>query len=200
MPSSRFEQLLPSLYLEVCKELERCGQTTSCISCAGILLRVLHRLGYEEALPLTVRVQIWNKAYTDWFQTHGDPEGNPEAVERCNAKGGLRIFVGVGEDSEGGWPGHLVVILPNAFGDQHALLDFTIVQANQPAFDVVLQPACLKVSSEFVSGEKPFLTGHNGCMLGYKPFPDDESYTETEAWTRTEGLDDAAANVLMRMG
>jgi hypothetical protein len=43
---------------------------------------------------------------------------------------------------EGKWLGHLVVIVSGAFGEQHALLDLTITQADQPEWGLHLQPLC----------------------------------------------------------
>lgn len=186
---------------EVYRELGRRGQQHSCIVGSEVMLRVLHLLGYTEAFPMTVAVQVWNPAYKRWFAEHGDPEGNSEAVAACNAAGGLRIFVGKGPVEivdASKWDGHLVVIVPNAFGEWHALLDLTIVQANRPEWEVVLQPMCLKVRSAFVTGES-FVGEQNGCMFAYKPFPEDESYKDSPAYTITEGLDAAATAVIGKL-
>jgi hypothetical protein len=149
-----------------------------------------------------VGVQIWNRAYRDWLDQHGDPEGNPAEVAACNATGAIRIFVGRGpeEVDEDKWAGHLGVVVPDAFGQRHALLDLTIVQANRPNFGVVLQPMCLKVTDEFLSGQKPFIGEFNSCLFAYAALPDDHSYKESPAWTVTEGLDGAAHAVLRRLG
>ena len=68
---------------------------------------------------------------------------------------------------KGMWPGHLVVIVPFAYGKLHAMIDMTIEQANRPKRGIVLAPLCVRVTDEFVLRRQPAAFTSNKSLLVY---------------------------------
>jgi len=97
------------------------------------------------------------------------------------------------------WAGHLAVIIPNHFGDRHALCDLTIGQVNRADWEVDLPPMCLRVSDDFVAGRRPFKTVVKGSLVTYEAFPEDHSYSKGSDWLEMEGLDETTSNVISRL-
>ena len=169
----------------------------SCIFGSALLTNVLYRLGYFDAYPLTVGVRIHNRLFRKWVDAHGFPKDEASAAA-CDAAGGLDIIVGKGAEgfiSADRWAGHLAVVIPNHFGDRHALCDLTIGQANRADWEVDLPPMCLRVSDDFVAGRRPFKTEVKECWIIYEAFPEDHSYSKGNDWLAMEGLDEATSNV-----
>ncbi len=188
---------------EVGRILYENGHHHSCIVGSALLLQVLHGLGYSEAYPLTVGVQICNRKFQQWVEQHGSPNDEASSAA-CNEMGGVEIIIG--KEGEGliaadRWAGHLAVAIPNHFGDRHALCDLTIGQANRPEWEVQLPPLiCLRVRDDFVSGASPFQTVINGSLVIYNALPDDRSYSEGRDWLAIDGLDTASSIVIHALG
>ncbi|MCE9546391.1 MAG: hypothetical protein K8T25_12850 [Planctomycetia bacterium] len=70
---------------------------------------------------------------------------------------------------------------------------------NWPEFGIVLPPACLKVTQEFVLGVRSANFEINKTLLIYKAYPDDRTYNDHSDCMKAGGLDEAAAIVLRRM-
>lgn len=149
-----------------------------CIPGTAILLKVLHRTGYPAAYPLTVGVKIVNPSH-------------PE----------VGIMLGKGTDPEPGkWPGHLVVIIPNYEGDDHLMIDLTIVQVNGKVPDITLDPFLSMVDEKFVKGGYPVEHVANNCSLIYEGFPADESYKQAANWSNVPKLDQSVQKVMEQLG
>ena len=186
---------------EVSRELAENGLEYHCIHGSALLTRVLHQIGFPDAYPLTVGVRIFNSPYQQWAERHGSPE-DEAAAKACGDYGGAAILLGKGTEGmvpEERWAGHLVVIVPGAFDDRHALLDLTIVQAHKPDWGIELQPLCLRVSDQFVSGRIPYKGRVNGSLLIYDAYPNDHSYNDDGDWMAITGLDEATSSVVRRL-
>lgn len=177
------------------------GMHHSCIDAAALLTKVLHRVGKSKAYRLTVNVRLINAAFQRYVEAHGFPQDEATARD-CNDAGGATIILGrdAPEIPEGNWPGHLVVIVPYAFGDRHALLDPSITQAEWPEFGITLRPLCLRVGDEFVKGKKEAKFKVNGTLMIYDAYPDDHTYNDDGDCMEKDGIDMAVALVLRRLG
>ena len=150
-------EVLQKISDEVFADLECRGLHHSCIEGSALLTSVLRMMGFVDAYPLTVGVAIFNKANQDWVKAHGAP-ADEASCRACDAAGSMTIVIGKGTEhlvSEDRWAGHLAVVVPAVFGDRHALLDLTIVQAQRPEWDIVLKPLCLRVRDQVVAGKDP---------------------------------------------
>lgn len=154
------------------------GCIDQCVPGSAILLKTLQELGYSKAFPLSVGVRIVNPS-------------------RPNTG----IMLGKGTDPiPGKWPGHLVVVVPNHDGDDHLLIDLTLVQVNGQVADIELDPFLGMVDDAFVKGRQPNGVTTNGCELSYEAFPADDSYVRDTNFTRVEGLDRAVGMIIERLG
>ena len=180
-------------------ELEHYGVLMHCIQTSALLAKSLHLLGVPNAYCLTVGVHAYNQAWTKFVDEHGWPEDN-RSRKACNNSGAAVSKVGKAAPSveEGNWWGHLVVIVPQVIDGGHLLVDASIMQANQPDFDIVFPPLLLRVKDEFVSGRKPATFDVDTMKVIYEAHPDDRSFEVTPAWT-AEGLDQAASLVVDRL-
>ena len=200
MTPAEFQNGIQKIMPQIVYMLKEHDMEHHCIQGAALLTKVLYRTGVSNAHPLTVGVTILNEAFLRYVDEHGAPL-DAAARQACNDAGGAQFIVGrdATDIPEGRWPGHLVVIVPGAFGQKHALLDPTITQANWPEVNINLQPICAEVTNDFVSGVVPARLRINGMLLNYEAFPDDHSYNDDEDCMTKDGLDGAVATVLHRL-
>lgn len=178
------------------------GMHRSCIHGSALFLRVLHEAGFPEAYPLTVGVAIFNDASQKHLNTHGMPKDD-EGFRLFNEAECIFVAVGLGStttlEGKEGWDGHLVVVIPNIYGDRHAVIDLTIVQVDMPHWNISMDPMGLVVGDAFVTGASPSLFKRNGITFQYQARPDDRSYAEERELFAIEGLKQAAANLVMKL-
>jgi hypothetical protein len=194
-------QVIPSVVSAVVGELERVGEQHSCIFAGALLAKVLNRLNMGEAHPLTVRAFIMNPQLLEWVKANGFAF-NSENEKKWTALGGHGITLGYGPEGSlpaDRWMGHLAVILPNLFGDRHAMFDLTAPQATKPDWGINLAPVIVRVPESFVRGETEFKAPANGSMVIYKAFPDDHSYTESKLWKNQAQYDSLAERLILQM-
>jgi hypothetical protein len=182
----------------VCEELEHAGEGRSCIFAAAVLLRVLRHKGYTAAYPLTARAIIYNPKSVERLRRWEAHPTDPAAQREWLTDGCRWLGLGVGTNAPppGHWLGHLVVVLPNLFGDRHAVCDLTLAQASKPEWGIELGPACIRVPDTFTKGATEFKASFNGSLVVYLAFPDDRSYEATQAWTNNALCQSVAARVL----
>ena len=200
MTPDEMQKAISEIIPVILDELYKCKIQHHCIQASALLTKVLHEAGISKAYPLTVGALLYNEAFQRFVDTHGFPHDEASG-KACDDAGGLTICLGKGapEVPEGYWPGHLVVIVPNAFGEKHALLDPTITQVNRPEFGIELQPLCLKVTEDFVLGNRVAKDEINKTLLGYTAYPDDESYNDGGDCMKKDGLGEAVSLVLQRI-
>ena len=199
MIPGKIQKTIDEIISIVLDELDDYGFRHHCIEASALLTRVLHGAGMPKAYPLTVGVRLINEAFRRYVDAHGMPH-DEAGGKACYDAGGPTIILGkdAPEVPEENWTGHLVVIVPDAFGEKHALLDPTITQANWPEFGIVLPSLCLKVTEDFVLGGRPANFEINKTLLIYSAYPDDRSYNDHGDCMKKEGLDEAASIVLRR--
>lgn len=182
----------------VLEVLEEYGFHHHCIEGAALVMAVLHKLGLTDAYRLTVRVVISNAAHVRFLKEHGTPVDDA-MINAYNDAGGAQVQLGYEEAGPDRWAGHLCVIVPNGFGDKHALLDPTIPQASQPDWGIQVPPVCLKAADDFVGGQRiaPFQIGE--AVLAYEAFPNDQSYNQWGDRLDSLGFEDAVRDVLQRI-
>lgn len=171
----------------------------NCIRGSAILMRVLQKVGFTKAYPLTVNVTICNDFYMKWRDTNPFPRSQAEidAFEKTDC-----IFANVGRESlryasiEGRWPGHLTVVVPRAAGDRHVLLDLTIVQASRPKIGLNIQPAMFSVSEDFVAGREQAGMRRAGLNFLYEAYPDDLSYEDGGKLAEIDDLERTSSNIV----
>ena len=133
---------LAAIALAVVAELTRIGQQHSCIFAGVLTTKVLHRLGHLKAYPMTVRAFIFNPQLYEWVKANDfDDVGEREA--EWSALGGRGVSLGEGRADtvpSNKWLGHMAVILPDYFGDRHAMLDLTMPQAQKLEWGLRLPP------------------------------------------------------------
>jgi hypothetical protein len=192
---------LAALVRETVRTLDEHGLQSHGIEGAALLTTALQEVGIAGARPLTVGVTILNPAYWAFVKAYGPPrdEVSPAA---CHDAGGAIVVLGKGADPVSGAirPGHLVVIVPGAFGGNDALLDPTITQADRPDWGIHRRPLCLKVSDDLVSGRSPANFEVNGSLLRSTSDPEDRGYGDWGQFLRRDDIDRAAAAVVSRLG
>jgi hypothetical protein len=178
--------------------LSEYGFHDHCLEGAALLMAVLHKLGLTDAYRLTVRVTVSNAAHVRFIKEHGVPSDDATA-NAYNDAGGAQVQLGYEEAGPDRWAGHLCVIVPNGFGEKHALLDATISQVSQPEWGIQVPPLCLKAADDFVLGQRiaPFQIGE--AVLAYEAFPDDKSYNQWGDRLHSPGFEDAVHEVLQRI-
>lgn len=184
----------------VVESLERVGKQHHCIEGSALLAKVLHKLGFPEAYPITVRVRILNSALVKWVEEHVvSNDGSEPSV--CKDENAVEIRLGdVASGSHDRWGGHLAVVLPHYFREEHALLDITIEQANRPEYEVSLAPICLKSGNDFVAGNCPLaISNVNGCTLVDTTRPNDHSYGNWEELMAVTEIDETAMHIAERL-
>ena len=191
---------LAAIVPETVQMLAEHGFQSHCIEGAALLTKVLQKVGISATQQLTVGVKILNPAYREFVKKHGIPKNEASKVA-FNASGAAAVLLGkdAPEVPEGIWPGHLVVIVSGAFGEKRALLDPTITQADKPDWGIHLQPLCLAVSDDFVSGRRPVNFEVNGMLLTYRAYPDDHSYGDWSHFMAREDIERAASEVVSRL-
>ena len=172
----------------------------TCIGMAAALLTTLKLAGEEGAFPLTVRAHITNPAFTRRRASAALPPTQEQVEKWGRQDGSFQASIGFDLKQEGkGWPGHLVVIVPDAVDGRTLMFDLTIMQAEQPQHDIHLRPVILAVKPEFLNGEQPFGLKVNGCQVMYKASPNDKSYEETPVWQSGQVHDLLAMRILARL-
>ncbi|MBA3752748.1 MAG: hypothetical protein H0X01_01070 [Nitrospira sp.] len=176
--------------------LNEYGEHT-CIAMAGVLMTVLRLDGVDGAYPLTVHVKILNPNLTKLASSVKSP--SEAQMKRWGAQqGSFMVSLGEVMSEPDGWPGHLVVIVPDAVEGRTIMLDLTIMQADQPQYGIRLRPIALKLDREILA-TKTFGVVQNGCQIMYKAFPDDLTYQEKLAWQRSDLHDLVATRILSRL-
>ena len=169
------------------RKLELYGQQHSCIFAAAVLTDVFRHKGYSRVFPLTVKPLIFNPMFHERAKTFGMPT-DEATKDKWMADGCRMIGLGVKPELavEGQWAGHLVVVLPNHFGDRHAVCDITITQATKPEWGIDLMPLSFRAPDAFIKGEKEFKADVKGSLVVYMAFPGDKSYEESPNWTKKD--------------
>lgn len=186
------------LYQVVIEELERVGESHSCIMAAAVLIDVLNAKGMKEAYPLTVKSKIFDPKFASRLKREPFPQ-TPELLDEWMADGCSMVTIGHGEGSSRQWPGHLIVIIPKALGGRNAALDLTVTQANVPAWGIELIPLMMAVPDEFLTGAKWFRAPVNGSIVIYEAFPEDRSFEETPLWSKKKRRNSIVKRILSRL-
>lgn len=170
-----------------------------CIEAAALTMCVLHHLGLKTAYRLTVRVIVSNAAHIRFLKEHGKPTDDAK-INAYNNAGRAQVQLGYEDAGPDRWAGHLCVIVPNGFGNKHALLDPTISQVSQPEWGIHVSPLCLKAANDFVLGQRvaPFQIGET--FLAYEAFPEDKSFNQWGDRRDATGFEDVVQEVLQRIG
>ncbi|MBN8604371.1 MAG: hypothetical protein J0M26_25380 [Planctomycetes bacterium] len=169
-------KLLHTLIQATLRVIEDEGFLHHCIESAAVVVRTLRKLGVD-AYPLTVGVKVMNPAMTSFTKRHGRPPHDQETMMQCHHEGGAIVVLDPNSDEvqDGQWPGHLVVIVRNVFDKLHAMIDLTIVQVNDPEWDIDVKPLLVQVDDQFVTGNS-FSVESNGSMLMYKAYPENRTF------------------------
>jgi hypothetical protein len=200
MNPQEVQSALAAIVPETVRMLDEHGFQSHCIEGAALLTKVLQKVGFSGTQQLTVGVRILNPALWEFVEKYGPPQDEASQAASDDAGGAVVVLgKGVGELPEGNWPGHLVVIVPGAFGENHALLDVTITQVDKPDWGIRLQPLCLRVGANFVSGRRPATFKVNGSQLKYTAYPEDHSYGDWSDFMAREDIDQAASEVVSRL-
>jgi hypothetical protein len=177
--------------------LRQIGVGNKCVPASAILMKTLHRCGYPDAYPLSVRLEIMNAAMHAYVATHGRP-GPHETNAELASSGALCSTVGnpLGSD----WAGHMGIVVPDYFDERHAFMDLTLMQANVPERGIQTGPVCVEAPQRFVDGIDLLPVSAYGCHLTYEAFPADHGYDEGTNWMKMRGLDRAVQMVIDRLG
>ncbi|HCO22447.1 MAG TPA: hypothetical protein DIT97_05065 [Gimesia maris] len=172
-------------------EMER-----SCIEGSALLAKVLRRLGYSNAYLLTVHIQINNGALQRWADENGISDVEVDVLE-CEIESAFQIQIGKGVFSADRWPGHLVVVVPAVLENQHVVIDMTILQANLPDRNIIIEdPVTFYTAETFVTGETLYKFDINNARFIYEAYPEDKSYNDDHDCMELDGIDEAESYVL----
>jgi hypothetical protein len=116
-----------------------------------------------------------------------DFEQDQEIIERIDdlnwgEHGYAMIRFGEDAKANGTWPGHLVTIVPEVFGNRAAILDPTIPQVNSQGHGFALRPILVGVPNGFLEGQQSCGKAIESCFVLYHALPDDRSYEQTPLW------------------
>jgi len=157
-----------------------------CLLAAAVGCEVCRHFGIAAA-PLSVAVEIYNKAAVDWI-TAGQP-GGVEGYQAC----GAWIIVIDHENRQPhvrGWPGHLVVEIEGGGG---GILDLDLQQFQRPEKQILLPHA----ASFAIDPVRPWRYTIGESLLCYTPRREDQSFRKTPGW-RMVGRGSAAAGMAIR--
>ena len=189
---TKFGRIMDTLFAELLA-IEGQGQ---CIAAGAVLTSVLRRVGFSSAYPLAVMVDIFNPAATKQAESVNWKLDGVKAGEDT-----VQIRIGDPDVDLGPgiWRGHLVVIVPNALGEKHLLLDPTIVQANHPGTGIEVVPLMVPVADEFIGGKRPRKVSVNGSTLFYWARREDESFHNNGDYTEILAASPISDRVLARL-
>lgn len=154
----------------------------TCILSTAIVVDFCRHFG-QTVFPLACRADIYNKPMRLLIEQQGRFPTD-EQVDKWVANSGA-WGVGVGYPSEPGkqdgskWPGHLITY------SGEFLLDLSIDQASRPHKGIHLEKPLFvkdKEMNEFTSGKKNLPIFLDGCVIIYRPLPDEHSYTNSRDW------------------
>ncbi len=165
-------------------ELDRLGESHSCIFAGAVLTETLRTCGYPTAYLLTVEAKIYNAALVRQIEKHGATaiqatrKGMSEDPESVGIIIGSRDLSSTVTD----WSGHLTVIVPKHDGTRDLVCDLTLPQANSTENNIILPPIISYIANHFLTDSEPFRFIRNGCWVMYKTFPKDNSYKNSAIW------------------
>jgi hypothetical protein len=166
-------------------ELATANEEHSCIMATAVLLEVFRALDVSGAYPLTVKPRILNPAFVERLKVEPFPSTDKQIAD-WTAEGCSMVAIGHGDPTPHNWPGHLVIVVPNAFRGKSLVIDPTITQASVPAWGIELRPLMFPAPDSFLAGDTEFKAPVNGSMVVYKAFPHDRSYESTRLWTNNQ--------------
>lgn len=162
---------VPQLLLDCLAQTVRLGDELRlppnwCVLAAHTMHGALHALGHSSAHVIGVRVGALNPAATDALAA-----GLPRAIWPDTAYiGGID---GTDQITAEGWDGHAVLLVTERTpqGNRKWLLDPTLDQYSNPAYDLQLGPTVVRASREFLAGEPMQIAMRSGTTLLYQRQP-----------------------------
>jgi hypothetical protein len=154
----------------------------TCILSTAIAIDFCKHFG-ESVFPLACRADVYNEPMKRLIESQGKFPTDEQADKWVENSGAWGVGVGYpprdGKQDGTKWPGHLI-----AYSSEF-ILDLSIDQASRPHKGILLEkPLLVKESgmSDFVSGKKNLPVFLGGCVIMYRPMPEDHSYTNSRDW------------------
>jgi hypothetical protein len=186
-----------TLEIALMEELTKASQQHSCIMATAVFIRVLNLKGVD-AYPVTVKVSVYNPYFSSKIKGLETPP-SPELVNQWGTEGAACVKIGDGEETEAGWPNHLIAVVPNAENGKDLVFDFTITQVNRAEMNINIKPVVMLVSPGFFKKQQTKSFHNNECLMRYESFPEDRSYEQAPIWQDTAARDHIANLVLSRI-
>lgn len=156
---------------EILKEF----RADSCIASTAVGLDILMHYGIL-AEPFPVRTLIFNEPFTSRLENgQGWPTGQQVRVW-TEEDGSYSVGIGVGTQQPNKWAGYLAILV-----EKRLLLDLSIDQATRPQYNMMLEPLCVEIDEQFISGSpKVFKAGQ--CVVRVDALLGNEGYTSSPDW------------------
>ena len=162
----------------------------NCIVSARIAMEVFDNW-HLKVKPLTVKVSIFNKLYSD----KGAAPADEEEAKKWIDEGAWSVIVGDRtEKNPQKWHGHLVSLI-----DKY-MIDTSVIQANRPNKNILVDPIVAELKdSEFKSGKNNIVFNMNGSTMFYTVFPDDTSFMKHKDWWDVHACKNVVKDIISEM-
>lgn len=182
------QRLLKHARSEILKEF----RADSCIASTAIGIDILTHFGVL-AEPLPVRTLIFNEPFAARVAKLQSWPTGQQVREWSDEDGSHSVGIGVGTQQPNKWAGHLVVLV-----EKRLLVDLSIDQASRPQYNMLLQPFCVEVDEEFLSGS-PKVFKFNQVVIRIDHLIGNEGYTKSPDWLFAGRRNNIIANTLKLM-
>lgn len=178
MKTELTEHVLQGLLKYARPEILKEFRIDSCIVSAAVAIDVLTHFGIL-AEPLAVRALVFNEPLANHIQNDGFPT-EQQVQQWTKEDGSYSVGIGVGTQLPNKWAGHLVVLV-----ERQLLLDLSLDQATRPQYNMFLNPLCVEVDEQFLSGS-PIVFKVEQCVVRFDVLTGNKGYTSSPDWLFAE--------------
>jgi len=168
------EAVLQGLLKHARSEILKEFRADSCIASTAVGLDILTHFGIL-AEPLPVRTLIFNEPFVTRIENEGWPTGQ-QVQNWSEQDGSYSVGIGIGPQQPNKWAGHLVILI-----EKRLLLDLSIDQATRPQYNMLLDPLCIEVDEQFLSGS-PKVFKVNQCVVRVDALKGNDGYASSPDW------------------
>lgn len=149
-----------------------------CILATRVGLKALAMLDIK-ALPMSVHTIVHNHTMIQFLRQVDRDKLVPTAADwaQLKADGGWTVDMGDIDAPGDGWPGHVVIHVP----DQEVLIDLDLQAMHRPLKGIKLPPAAAFPWRRGTTVQE--FPGPNGCWVGIREEPLNQGYRHAKDWT-----------------
>lgn len=169
------ELLLKAARPEILKEYA----PDSCIASTACGIDVLTYFGIL-AEPLPVRTMLFNGPFVRRIEAGSPFPTNPEQLKRWGKEdGSYSVGIGFGGEKHkpNKWAGHLGIL-----AEKQYFLDLSVDQGSRPKHNMLFEPFCVQVETDFVLGKRACSFMYNDCLIRMEAFPKNLGFLSSPDW------------------